>query len=209
MMNITNHTNVFTDKAFYAPDWQPVAAPVLPTLPDAHSYLFEVEDSRIGRSIVAIALNHGNPNLKFKEVRQLAESFEIVKYADEFQGIVLSDTPSGGANRLIFGDSRWGAFDDTFQIPDTEHLGTWHIFSLFCGKTLTGFRVGDGFLLISAKNSFVFAQFMGRRWLIGGGGGSAYETFLIKALREANRTGTLYSAITPTCYFPPVPEARP
>ena len=174
----------------------------LPTLPHAWTREFEVKDNKAGRSAVAIALNHGNSRIAFKEVRKEAEDLGWVTRARNFQGIVFSDSAIEGTERFLVGYPR----ERLFTIPDEEYGGNWHVFPLSLGYQpepettadfATRFYDGDGFLMKSCEGSLTFAVYHEATegseayWHVYGGGGSAYSFFMEAAISDAKARGVL------------------
>ena len=192
MSNFSSENNA---RSFFTADRSPVSRPVLPDVPSIFS--FEVSDSKVGRSIVAIALNHGNPDIDFSAVKACAEAGGFVEKAKNFQGIALSDVPSGGAQRYLFSEAGSACPSEIFMVEDVNFNGFWHVFPLNDGKRLLGdYKKGDGFLLISAMKSYVAAIYTGSSWLIEGGGGTAYSRFLRNALIEATKNTVVTNLVS-------------
>lgn len=177
---------------FFTPDGKPAPAPTLPEIPEDGITTFEVVDNRAGRSAVAIALNHGNSNYPFAKVRDLAHLIGLTESPNGFQGIVFSDVASGGAQRFLVSTGERGPADDMLSIPDFDFNGNWHVFGLSNGKSHLGdYQPGDGFLMLSAKGSYVLAIKAKSSWKVQGGGGTFYDRCLREATRDAYRNDAL------------------
>ena len=175
---------------FETPDTYLVSRPELDFLPSEWAVEFEVADTKVGRSVVAKAMNHGNSRLPFKVIRSSAVELGLIEYPTELQGIVFSDTCVEGADRLVFG------LGPVLPKPiliadDEENDGHWFVYPLFVGKKLTPFHPGDGFYMASEQGSFIIVTYQGDSWHVYGGGGSAYLHFLEEALKEARINGVL------------------
>lgn len=175
---------------FETPDTYLTCRPELDLLPSEWAIEFEVADTKVGRSIVAKAMNHGNSRLSFKEVRNAAVELKVVQHPTDLQGLVFSDVTVEGADRLVFGLGP--NFPEPILIADDEENdGHWFVYPLFIGKEMTLFHPGDGFYMKSEQGSYVIATYQGDSWHVYGGGGSAYLHFLEEALKEAHTNGVL------------------
>ena len=78
------------------------------------------------------------------------------------------------------------------EIPDSDHNANWHVFGLSNKEINLGdYQPGDGFLMLSAKGSYVLAVKAKSSWKVQGGGGTFYNRCLRDAVRDAYRNDTL------------------